>query len=128
MLELNQARGDRVLLAFMQNLLLVRANAARARKILEDPDDCKAQLLQLITDTAEHALHMRTLGADISIKCFPPKLRPLRESRILSTVLRSTQDEFFSGAAMPQARCPHVAARFMHSPQCVFCVTKLQVL
>ena len=97
MLQLNQARGGRVLLSLMQNLLLIRANAARARKILEDPDDCKVQLLQLVTDTAQNALHMRHLGADVSILCFPPKLRPLRESRVLSTVPRATQDDFFSG-------------------------------
>jgi len=100
MMELNEARGGRMLLSLMQNLLLVRANAARARKILEDPDDCKAQLLQLVTDTAQNALHMRHLGADVSIVCFPPKLRPLRESRILSTVPRSTQDDFFQGVAV----------------------------
>ena len=86
-----------MLLSFMQNLLLIRANTARARKILEDPDDCKMQLLQLVTDTSQNALHMRHLGADVSILCFPPKLRPLRESRVLSTVPRATQDDFFSG-------------------------------
>jgi hypothetical protein len=105
MLLLNQARGNRVLLSLMQNLLLVRANAARARKILEDPDDCKAQLLQLVTDTAQNALHMRQLGADVSIVCFPPKLRPLRESRMLSTVPRATQDDFFSGHRAFLHRC-----------------------
>jgi hypothetical protein len=100
MMELNQARGGRMLLSLMQNLLLVRANAARARKILEDPNDCKVQLLQLVTDIAQNALHMKHLGADVSIVCFPPKLRPLRESRILSTVPRSTQDDFFQGVAV----------------------------
>jgi hypothetical protein len=108
MVELNQARGSRVLLSLMQNLLLVRANTARAPEILEHPDDCKAQLLQLVTDTAQSALHMQHLGADLTILCFPPKLRPLRESRLLSTVPRRTQDDFFSGAEMPFSALTYV--------------------